>query len=159
MTPQPALFKILDLVVTAMQGTVGYGAPNSSATQPVFDGPIIGQDAPLNYMCIGWTPTGDTAGTIRTMPGVFGTRADLLEEGTFDAVVVASSGDTPPATVRASLRTMVADLQTAVYGLTDTSFAGYWCEVSNLDYRQIQSMSGVTCEATVTFTYRVQLGA
>ena len=159
MSPQPALFKILDLVTAALQATSGYGAPNTSTTKPVFDGPPLGQDSPLTYVSIGWTPTGDTAGTIRTMPGVFGARADLLEEGTFDALVVASSGDTPPSTTRATLRTMLADLTAAAYGLTDTTFAGYWCEVSNLDYRQIQSASGVTCEATVTFSYRVQLGA
>jgi hypothetical protein len=159
MSPSPALFKILDLVVTAMQATSGYGSPTSGAANVVYDGPLIGQDNPPNYVCVGWTPSGDTSGTLTTEPAVFGARADLLERGTFDVTVVASSGDEDASTVRATLRTMIADLEAAVYGLSDTTFAAYWCQVSSLDYRQIQSAAGLTNEATVTFDYTVQLGA
>lgn len=159
MSPQPGLFKILDLAVTAMQGTTGYSAPSGAGPTIVFDGPMVGQDAPDNYMCIGWTPSGDTSGTLTTEAATFGARADRLERGTFDVTVVASSGDEAASTVRATLRTLIADLEAAVYGLSDTTFDAYWCQVSSLDYRQIQSAAGLTNEATVTFDYTVQLGA
>ena len=160
MSPIPALFTILDLVVTNLRATPGYVNPATGKGIPVFDGPIDGtQDNPLSYVCVGWTPSGDVAGTIHTLPAVFGTRADRFEEGTFDAVAVASAGYTAPSPVRATLQTIVADLTTAAYGLTAATFDAYWCEISAFDLRQFQSPNGVTVEATVSFSYRVQQGA
>jgi hypothetical protein len=160
MSPKPALFPILSTVVTNLRATAGYGNPTTGSGIPVFDGPLDGSsDAPLSYVCVGWTPLGDVAGTIRTLPGVFGTRADTQEEGTFDVTCVSSAGYTDASTVRTTLRTIITDLDAAVYGLTDSTFAAYWCEIANFDLRQFQSPAGVTVEAVITFAYRVQQGA
>lgn len=157
MSPQPALFKILDLAVTAMQATAGYVAPTGGDGIVVFDGPVsASRDAITTYLCIGWNANGDQTGTVTTGPWAFGSRADRLEEGTFDVTIVATSGDDNPSTVRGVVKTITGDLTAAVYGLTDSSFAGYWCDIESMDVTQYQTNSGVTVEATIRVHYKVQ---
>lgn len=152
----PSLFTILTLAVTAMRATSGYSAPTGSGV-PVFDGPWTGGDAPQSYICIGWSPNSETSGSLQTSPSVFGARADGLEEGSFEATLVASSGDEDPGALRPTISTRLADLQAAVYGLTDATFGGYWCQIDRLDYSASQNAGGATVTAVATFSYRVQL--
>jgi hypothetical protein len=156
MTATPGLFKILDLTVAALRATTGYGNPITGSGIPVFDGPIVGMDAPATYVAIGWNPSGDS-GTLRTAAAHMGARADLLEEGEFDVTCVAVTGANDAATPRATVRQLIADVTAAVYGLSDASFAGYWAEVGGLDLRQDMSQAGTTVEAAVKISYRLQM--
>jgi len=157
MSPQPALFTILDKVVAAMRALSGYTAPTGGGGVVVFDGPIsASRDAITTYVCVGWNAQGDQAGTLTTGPWAFGSRADRLEEGTFDVTVIGTTGDDDPSRCRATVKAVVADLTASVYGLSDASFAGYWCQVQAFDLTQYQSNAGLTVQATITFSYRVQ---
>jgi hypothetical protein len=161
MSPQPALFTILAQVTTNLRSVNGYGAPMSGAAVPVYDGPELSltDDSPNSYVCIGWISSDDSAGGLQTSPATFGARADRMEEGTFNATVVASSGDTDASVARSTAQTIITDLTAATYGLTSSTFVAYWCDISSLDLRQYQTGSGVTVEAAITFSYRVQVGA
>lgn len=162
MAPTVALLTILDTVTANLRATAGYCAPQAvSSGVIVYDGPMAGtNDAPSSYVCIGWRSDGDTAGTLSTDWAVFSPRADRLEDGTFDVTVVVTTGDTDAtSTARAALGVIVSDLRAAVYGLADSTFDAFTATVSSFDLHQIQSASGLTVEASLTFTYRVQEAA
>ena len=156
--PVPALFTILAGVTSALQATPGYGAPDSSASTPVYDGPMIGQDSPEQYVCVGWNPNGsDEAGRLATEASTMGTRADKLEAGTFEVTIVARDGDGLTASARTTVQSILEDVSAAAYSYTDTSFAAFWCRQESVVLRQNQDQYGTTVIAEATFAYTCQL--
>ena len=160
MSPQPALFAILDEIIANLRATSGYGAPMSGAPVPVYDGAELAtsDDNPSQYICVGWTPNGDETGSLQTSGGTFGARADNQEDGTLYVTCVAASGDTDASVTRALLKPMVATVLTAAYGLTDPSYTAYW-ETAQVELRQDQTAAGFTSYAVVQLSYSAHLGA